>query len=82
MGMTIDLAMNNLSGILTEATEDEDSVCYVTEDDAETLQVVINTMYKYQKIAQIVKDWIDDDSVGMSDYWMGRVKEVVEDGRN
>lgn len=31
MGMTIDLAMNNLSGILTEATEHEDSVCYVTE---------------------------------------------------
>ena len=29
--MTIDLAMNNLSAILTEATEHEDSVCYVTE---------------------------------------------------
>ena len=54
MEMSIDLAMNNLSGILTEATEDEDSVCYVTEDDAETLQVAIDIMRKYQKIEDIM----------------------------
>lgn len=34
---------------------------------------------KYQKIEQILSDWINDDSVGMSDYWMGRIKEVVKD---
>lgn len=36
---------------------------------------------KYQKIEQIVSDWINDDLVGMSDYWMGRIKEVIEDGQ-
>ena len=54
MGMTIDLAMNNLSEILTEATEDENSVCYVTENDAETLQMAIDTMRKYQKIKEYI----------------------------
>lgn len=63
MGMTIDLAMNNLSGILTEATEDDNSVCYVTEDDAETLRVAIDTMRKYQKIEAIVNSpvYIQED---------------------
>jgi len=37
---------------------------------------------KYQKIDQILSDWINDDSVGMSDYWMGRIKEVMEDGND
>lgn len=55
--MTIDLAMNNLSGILTEATEDEDSVCYVTEDDAETLQVAMEIMRKYQQLEDFAK-WV------------------------
>ncbi len=56
MGITIDEAMNNLNGILAEATEDEDSVCYVTKNDSETLQVAIDTMCKYQKIEQILKE--------------------------
>ena len=55
--MSIDLAMNNLSRILTEATEDEDSVCYVTEDDAEKLQVAIETMKKYQNIEDVMKNY-------------------------
>lgn len=54
MGMTIDLAVNNLNGILKEATESKDSVCYVTEDDAETLQMAIDIMRKYKKI---IKDY-------------------------
>jgi hypothetical protein len=37
---------------------------------------------KYQKIEQILSDWINDDSVGMSDYWMGRIKEVMGDGND
>jgi hypothetical protein len=76
MGMSIDLAMNNLNGILTEVTEDKDSVCYVTEEDAETLQVAIDTMRKYQKIEQI----LDDCDL---EAWevLEKVKEVVEDGK-
>lgn len=76
MGMTIDLAINNLSGILTEATEDEDSVCHVTEDDAETLQVAIDIMNKYKKIEQILDDY-------NLEAWevLEKVKEVVEDGK-
>lgn len=37
---------------------------------------------KYQKIEQILSDWINDDLVGMSDYWMGRIKEVMGDGND
>ena len=72
--MTIDLAMNNLSGILTEATEDDNSVCYVTEDDAETLQVAIDTMKRYQKIAQILKEIPYGGEATVR-----RIQEVVED---
>jgi len=75
MGMSIDLAMNNLSGILTEATEDDNSVCYVTEDDAETLQVAINTMRKYQQIEQILKDIPYGGEATVR-----RIQEVIEDG--
>jgi hypothetical protein len=79
MGMTIDLAMNNLSGILTEATEGEDSVCYVTEDDAETLQVAINTMCKYQKIEQIYKEWFSDAGHTSAEAY-GKIGEVLKNG--
>ncbi len=76
--MSIDLAMNNLSGILTEATEDEDSVCYVTEDDAETLQVAIDTMCKYQKIEQIRHRVRHTDLEPAKAYEL--INEVMEDG--
>lgn len=76
MRTTIDLAMNNISGILTEATKDEDSVCYVTENDAETLQVAIDTMRKYQKVEQILKDIPYGGEATVR-----RIQEVVEDGR-
>lgn len=79
MGMTIDNCISKLTEILEEATEDENSVCYVTDVDEPTLKTAIDTMRKYEKIEQILSDWINDDSVGMSDYWMGRIKEVVED---
>lgn len=52
--ITIDEAVSNLRGILTEATENKNSVCYVTEDDAETLRAAIDTMRKYQMIIKIL----------------------------
>jgi hypothetical protein len=47
-------------------------------DDA--TKKLLEVAKKYQKIEQILSDWINDDFVGMSDYWMGRIKEVLEDG--
>ena len=48
----------------------------------ESLESAIDILRKYQKIEQVLSDYINDDSVGMSDYWMGRIKEVVEDGND
>ena len=79
MGMTIDEAMNNLSGILTEATEDEDSVCYVTGNDAETLQVAIDTMRKYQKIAELYDYW-RSDKCEYTISCMENIGKVLRDG--
>ena len=80
MGMTIDKATNNLSEILTEDTENENSVCYVTENDAEALQVAIDTMRKYQKIQEIVEVWHQD--IYAKDFeCMAGIAEVVEDGK-
>lgn len=82
MGMTIELAMNNLSGILTESTDGEDSVCYVTEDDAETLQVAIKTMRKYQKIEEKVERFKNQYDHTTSLDLMIEIREVIEDGTN
>ena len=49
---------------------------------ADAIDVAVDTMNKYQKIEQILSDWINDDLVGMSDYWMGRIKEVIKDGND
>ena len=54
--MTTKEAMANLENILEEATRTEDSVCYVTSEDAETLKIAIKVI-KNQTIAeQMLKD--------------------------
>lgn len=42
--MTKEEAMKNIQEILDEATEEEDSVCYVTSNDAEALQMGIEAL--------------------------------------
>ena len=44
-----------LSEILKEATQDESSVCYVTEDDADTIKTAISAIEKIEKIKEIIK---------------------------
>ena len=74
MGMSIDEAIIALERDIHNAR-----ICGYQIDQ---YKVAIDTMRKYQKIEQILSDWINDDLVGMSDYWMGRIKEVVEDGND
>lgn len=68
MGMTIDLAIEEL-----ESTKD-----YPASDPAsdEALDFAIDTMRKYQKIQQIVRETSNDD-------WIGRkIREVLGNGEN
>lgn len=55
MGMTIEDCISKVTEILEEVTEDENAVCYVTDVDEPTLKTAIDTMRKYQKIAEIVQ---------------------------
>jgi hypothetical protein len=50
MGMTIEDCISKLNEILEEATEDENSVCYVTDIDEPTLKMAIDIMHKYQQL--------------------------------
>lgn len=75
MGMTIDDCINKLTEILEEATEDEDSVCYVTDVDEPILKTAIETMRKYQKIKHIIKS-------EKIPYKLDVIEKVVEDGNN
>jgi hypothetical protein len=76
MKMSIDLAMNNLSEILTEATEDENSVCYVTDVDEPTLKTAIDIMRKYKEIKELMVGWNNFNSYEK----MCAIYEVIEDG--
>ena len=59
--MTNQKAIEVLSGILAEAIEFENSVCYVTGEDREPLEMAIEAL-KNQKTGH----WIDDDKYGTS----------------
>ena len=69
MGMTIDEAITWLN------TDD-----YESKGFADATSVAIETMRKYQKIQEIMKDWEDErfsDGVGYL-----RVRAVIEDGKS
>ena len=70
MGMTIDLAIEEL-----ESTKD-----YPASDPAsdEALDFAIDTMRKYQKIQEIVKEW--SESGLLQDKFYDLINEVLEDG--
>lgn len=81
MGMSIDVAKVNLHAIQVYYNDDmQDSYVGFDKEDNESIDFAIEIMQKYQKIEQIIDDWINEDSVGMSDYWMGKIREVIEDG--
>jgi hypothetical protein len=49
-------AIKRLNEILTEATEFKTSVCYVTEEEREPLEMAIKALEKQDRIAQIIDD--------------------------
>ena len=71
MGMTIDEAHGILSnGLVNAPSEHEWCVAF---------KMAIDTMRKYQKIEQILKDH-DADRIP-EDYWyIDKIREVIEDG--
>ena len=52
MGMTNKEAINKLKDILEEATKTDDSVCYVTVDDADALKVAIKALEQTDKVEE------------------------------
>ena len=58
--MFVDGAINGLELILKEATEDKNSVCYVTSEDAAMIQDAIKAVKKYKKIEQLYSDYLED----------------------
>jgi hypothetical protein len=75
MGMTIEeatLYMELYKRNLLDSVSDLDK-------DIEAYKITIDAMYKYQKIAQIIKDH-DTDSMP-DDYWyIDEIREVIENG--
>ncbi|SFU57296.1 hypothetical protein [Butyrivibrio sp. INlla21] len=80
MGMMIENSIETLTSILDEATESEDSVCYVTSADAGSLKLAIETMRQYQKIQAYMKKLEKNGQYGT----LRKLKIVigeVEDGK-
>ena len=76
------------SGIDTDCNShncDDCFLCYEQgnmREQQEALIFAVDTMRKYQKIAQIIDDWSHDGGAfEMSDkYWLGKIEGVLEDG--
>lgn len=74
MEMSIDKAISWLLSI----AEHEGEEIQIYDEDVEAIKMGIETMRKYQKIEQIVKEW-EFDHESMVDS-MEKIGEVVEDG--
>ena len=71
--MTNEEAIIKLRSILTEAKAFEDSVCYVTEDDAEALKMAIAMLERYERFkkrAEVVISMLRADR--------NRLEEAIE----
>ena len=55
--MTREEAIKKLRAILTEAVEFEDSVCYVTEEDREPLEMAIKALEQEPKTGHWITQW-------------------------
>jgi len=62
--MTENEAIINLKTILEEATNDEDSVCYVTSCDKEHLEMAIQALEKQSMVNEILNELREYSSIG------------------
>ena len=72
--MTREEAINHIKDILAEATETEDAVCYVTNGDAEALEMAIEALEFYDKYEQL---WEEIKTAGKQ----GKEVEIRHGGR-
>ena len=71
--MTNKEAINDLKVILSEITECEESICYITDVDAEPLKLAIKALekadkYRWHDLRKNPDDLPEDNGYGESDY--------------
>lgn len=87
MSMTGEEAIKRLREILAEAIEFEDSVCYVTEEDREPLEMAIKALeqescedviLKYKKIVKIIRNYDLTWEFHNIKHTIDKIREVIE----
>ena len=73
--MTIDEAIRRINEHNYIHQQKEPRAVYITE----ALDMAVETMRKYQKIEQIIKDH-DNGSIPEKYWHIGKIREVLEDG--